>query len=103
MANGIIVELIAPSESFWGADLQAEKTSLELQNLEKALQFEEVDLRLLKEYREAVNVIREAASSAQRLRECQLRGTDGGELLSALAADRVRRAADLCAEVVTDL
>jgi hypothetical protein len=103
VANGIVVELIAPNESFWGADLQVEKTSLELQNLEKALQFEDVDLRLLKEYRDAVNAIRKAASTVQRLRECQLRGVDDAELHVALAAERIRRAMDLCAEVVADL
>jgi hypothetical protein len=41
VANGIIVELIVPSESFWGVDLQVNKAIVELQNLEKALQCEE--------------------------------------------------------------
>jgi hypothetical protein len=103
VANGIVVELIAPNEAFWGVDLQIEKTSLELQNLEKALQFDDTDARLLKEYREAAECIRKIASSVQRLRECQLRGQDDSELLSEVAGDRIRRAIDLCAEVVADL
>ena len=31
VANGVIVELITPNETFWGVNLQVEKTSLELQ------------------------------------------------------------------------
>src|SRR6201981_698567 len=61
VANGIIVELIVPNESFWGVDLQVKKTIVELQNLEKLLQCEDIDLRLLKEYRDAVDYIRTAA------------------------------------------
>ena len=61
VAHGIVVELIVPNESFWGVNLQVKKTSIELQNLEKALQSEGIDLRLLKEYRDAVDYIRTAA------------------------------------------
>ena len=103
VANGIVVELIVPSESFWGVDLQLKKTIVELQNLEKALQAEDMDLRLVKEYREAVDSIRTAAATLQQLRECQLRGLDDGELFSDLAADRIRRTNSLCVDVIADL
>jgi len=103
VANGIIVELIVPNESFWGVDLQVKKTIVELQNLEKALQCEDMDLRLVKEYRDAVHYIRTAAGTLEQLRECQFRRMDDNELLSTLATDRVRRAIDLCLEVVADL
>jgi hypothetical protein len=103
VANGIIVELIIPNERFWGVDLQVKKTSVELQNLENALQCGDIDLRLLKEYRDAVDYIQTAAGTVQQLRECQLRGLDDGELLSVLAAERIRRTTNLCLEVITDL
>jgi hypothetical protein len=103
VANGIIVELIVPNESFWGVDLQVKKTIVELQNLEKALQCEDMDLRLVKEYRDAVDYIRTAAGTLEQLRECQFRRMDDNELLSTLATDRVRRTIDLCLEVVADL
>ncbi len=74
VANGIVIELIVPNESFWGVDLQVNKTIVELQNLEKALQCEDIDLRLVKEYRDAVDYIRTAAGTLQQLRECQFRG-----------------------------
>src|ERR1700733_3786588 len=58
VADGVIVELVVPSESFWGVNLQVERTSAELLKLEKAMQSEGIDLRLLHEYREAVDYIR---------------------------------------------
>ena len=103
VANGIIVELIVPNESFWGVDLQVKKTIIELRNLEKALQADDLDLRLVREYREAVDYIRTAAVTLEQLRECQLRGLDDGETLSVLASDRIRRTTNLCREVIEDL
>jgi hypothetical protein len=88
VANGIIIELIVPNEAFWGVDLQVNKTIIELQILEKALQAEDLDVRLVKEYRDAVDHIRTAAGTLQQLREGQFRGLDDGELLSILASDR---------------
>jgi hypothetical protein len=103
VANGVIVELIVPNESFWGVNLQVERTSAELHKLEKAMQCEGIDLRLLKEYRDAVDYIRSAAGMVQQLRECHLRGLDDGELFSALSTTRIRRTVNSCLEVIADL
>jgi hypothetical protein len=103
VANGIIVELIVPNESFWGVDLQVNKAIVELQNLEKALQCEDIDLHLVREYRNAVDYIRTTTETVQRLRKRNVRAADDGELLSVLATDRIRRAINLCLEVVADL
>jgi hypothetical protein len=103
VANGIIVELITPDESFWGVDLQVKKTIVELESLEKALQREEMDLRLVKEYRDAVDLIRKAAQTLEQLREHQFREIDNSDLLSTLAADRIRRTISLCRDVAADL
>jgi hypothetical protein len=103
VANGIIIELIVPNESFWGVDLQVNKAIVELQNLEKALQCEDIDLHLVREYRNAVDYIRTTTETVQRLRKHHFQGSDDGELLSVLATDRIRRAINLCLEVVSDL
>jgi hypothetical protein len=103
VANGIVVELIAPNESFWGVDLQVNKMAVELQNLEKALRCENIDLHLMREYRDAVDYIRTAMETLQRLRKWQLGGSDNRELLAVLATDRIRRAGNLCLEVIADL
>jgi hypothetical protein len=103
VANGIVIELVVPNESFWGVDLQVNKVSVELQNLEKALRCEDIDLHLIREYRDAVDYIRTTTETLQRLRKCQPQGSDNGELLSVLAADRIRRISNLCLGVVADL
>jgi hypothetical protein len=103
VSHGIIVELIAPSEKFWGVSLQVKKTSVELEKLEKSLRSEGIDPRLLNEFRDTVDYIRTAALAVQQLREHQLRGLDDSEIASVLVAERIRRATNLCIEVGADL
>jgi hypothetical protein len=102
VANGIVVELTAPSESFWGVDLQVNKTILELKSLETALKSEDIDVHLMREYRGAVENIRTITETLQHLRKCQSERSDSGELLSILAADRIRRITNLCLEAAAD-
>jgi hypothetical protein len=102
VANGIVVELIAPDESFWGVDLQVNKTIVELQLLEDSLSREDIDVQLVREYREAMDLIRSTTESLQRLRMSKPRPSDDQELLTNLAADRIQRASRLCADVIAD-
>ena len=103
VSRGIIVELITPSESFWGVNLQVKKTGVELQKLEDSLRSEGIDLRLLNEFRDTVEYIRMAALAVQQLRERQLHGRDDSEIAALLVTDRIRRAANLCQEVSADI
>jgi hypothetical protein len=103
VANGIVVELIAPNDTFWGVDLQVNKTIVELQNLEKALKCEEMDLTLVREYRDTVEYIRATTDAVQQLRKRQLGGSDGGEMLSVLAKERMRRTINLCLDLSADI
>jgi hypothetical protein len=103
VAHGIVVELIVSSESFWGVNLQVKKASVELQKLEDSLRSEGIDLRVLNEFRDAVDYIRTAAVVVQQLREQQMHGREDGEISLRLTADRIRRATNLCLEVVADM
>jgi hypothetical protein len=103
VSHGIIVELVVPCESFWGVNLQVKKTYVELQNLEKSLRSEGIDLRLLNEFRDAVDYVRTAAVIVQQLRERQMHGRDDDDVTATLIAERIRRATNLCLEVITDL
>lgn len=103
VSHGIVVELITPSESFWGVNLQVKKTSVELQKLEKSLQAEGIDFRLLNEFRDTVDTLRTTALAVQRLREFQLKGQDSGEIVSLLVASRVRRGTNFCHELIADI
>jgi hypothetical protein len=102
VANGIVVELIAPSESFWGVDLQVNKTIIELEFLEDSLKCEDIDLRLVGEYREAIDLIRSTTETLQRLRTSKQRPSDDRELLTSLVADKIQRADRLCTDLIAD-
>ena len=80
VANGIVVELITPNESFWGVDLQVNKTIIELQSLETALKSEDIDVHLMREYRSAVDNIRTITETLQQLRKGQSQGVESDEL-----------------------
>jgi len=99
VANGIIVELIVPNESFWGVDLQVNKAIVELQSLERALKCEDIDLDLVREYRNAVDHICTTTETFQRLRKRHFPESDDSELLCVMATERIRRAINLCLEV----
>ena len=101
--HGIAVELIVPNESFWGVDLQVKRASIELQKLENSLRAGGIDLRLLKEYRDAAEYVRTAAAAVKQLRDCQLQGHHDSEVMAFLSAERIRRTTTLCLEVLADL
>jgi len=102
VSHGIIIELITPSESFWGVNLQVKKASVELQKLEDSLRSEGIDLRLLNEFRDAVDYIRTAAVVVQQLREHQMHGRDDDDVVVLVTSERIRRATNLCLEVIAD-
>lgn len=101
VAHGIVVELVAPDESFWGASLQVKKAAVELQRLEKMLRSQNVDLRLLKEFRDAVDYLQAIAGSVQQARERQIEGEEENAE-SLLVGERIRRTINFCLEVIAD-
>jgi len=103
VASGIVVELIAPNETFWGVDLHVNKTIVELEGLEKALKGEGIDVRLVREYRDAMDSIISITDTLRRLRTSAPRSSDDEELFASLAANRTRRARTVCLNVVADL
>jgi len=103
VSHGIIVELVSPTDTFWGVNLQVKKTGVELRKLESALRTEGIDLRLLKEFRDAMEYVHLTAQVVQQLREVQLRGGEPDEVLSMLASKRLEWAQSLCLGVLSDL
>jgi hypothetical protein len=103
VADGIMIELTVPSETFWGVTFVAKKANVELQKLENSLRSAGVDLRLLTEFREAVDYMRLISASAQDLRERQIQGRESQEVLELIGTERVRRATTLCHELNLDL
>ena len=64
---------------------------------------EDLNLELVREYRDAVDYIRTITETLQQLRKGRLRGSHDDEVLSVLAIDRMRRTSNLCLEVIADL
>jgi len=52
---GVAVELLVPSETFWGVNFQLKKACADLVKLEYDMRAGAVDQRVLKEFREAVD------------------------------------------------
>jgi hypothetical protein len=100
---GVAVELIIPSETFWGVNFQLKKTSAELLQLEQAIRTGGLDPRILMDFRDAVDHVRKTAWAVQEWQERQITHHDTHTLLPLLTTERIRRAAQLGNAIVSDL
>jgi hypothetical protein len=81
-----------------------EKAIVELQALHEILLFGEgLDVRILTDFRDALNRVRNTAWSAQQYMLSKATNEDSGSVLSTLAGERLRAAYQLCQTVQADL
>jgi type II secretory pathway component HofQ len=80
-----------------------EKITVELQELERSVISGDLDSRVLSEFRNAVDHIRNTAWTVQQWVEAREKSGDPYAVLPALAAQRVRRATQLADELCLDL
>src|SRR5258706_7127808 len=92
---GVAVELLVPSETFWGVNFQLKKTSAELLQLEHAIRTGGIDQRIMTDFRDAVDHVRKTAWAVQEWQERQITRHDPQTLPSLLISQRIRRAAQL--------
>ncbi len=76
---------------------------LDLRGLEKLLHYEELDPRLLGDFRDALNRVRNVAWAAQQSVAARVSDNDFNGVDSLLAAERVRAAYQLCRTLQEDL
>jgi hypothetical protein len=100
---GVAVELLIPSETFWGVNFQLKKTSAELLQLEHSIRTGGIDQRILTDFRDAVDHVRKTAWAVQEWQERQITRHDPQTLLPLLVSERIRRAAQLGNAIVADL
>jgi hypothetical protein len=100
---GVAVELLIPSETFWGVNFQLKKTSAELLQLEHTIRTGGIDQRILTDFRDAVDHVRKTAWAVQEWQERQITRHDPQTLLPLLISERIRRAAQLGNSIVSDL
>jgi hypothetical protein len=100
---GLAVELLLPSETFWGLTFRLRKTTEELQKLEEDIRSEKIDSRILQEFRDSVDFVRTTVWAVQECQERQVKHRDTATVLPLLVTERVRRAIQLCATIRKDL
>ncbi|GAC1621432.1 MAG: hypothetical protein NVS9B13_12960 [Candidatus Acidiferrum sp.] len=100
---GLAVELLFPSETFWGLTFQLRKATSELNRLDQAIRSGNIDPRVLREFRDSVDYVRKTAWAVQEWQERQVQHRDTATVLPLLSKERVRRATQLCGDVAEDL
>jgi len=100
---GVAVELLTPSETFWGVTFRLKMAIDDLLKLEKAIRSVGMDPRVLREFRDAVDYVRKTAWALQELQERQVQQRDTATVRSLLTDERVRRATQLSKALVSDL
>lgn len=75
----------------------------DLKTLQGMLAADDLDSRLLTDFRDALNRVRNVAWAAQQSLESQLAGNDTSTIDTLLAAERVRAAYQLCRSIQEDL
>ncbi len=100
---GVAVELLTPSETFWGVTFRLKKAIDDLLKLEKAIRSGGMDPLVLREFRDAVDYVRKTAWAIQELQERQAQQRDTATVRSLLTEERVRRATQLSKALASDL
>jgi len=100
---GVAVELLIPSETFWGVNFQLKKTSAELLKLEHTIRSGGIDQRILTDFRDAVDHVRKTAWAVQEWQEREITHHDPHTLIPLLTSERIRRAAQLGNSIIRDL
>jgi hypothetical protein len=98
---GVAVELLVPSETFWGVNFQLRKACADLVKLEYEMRSGPIDQRVLREFRDAVDNVRKMAWAVQEWQERESRQQDPRSVLPLLTAERIHRATQLCDAIAT--
>jgi hypothetical protein len=103
---GIAIELLTPSETFWGVTFRLKMAIDDLLKLEKDMKdvrSGRMDPRVLREFRDAVDYVRKTAWALQELQERQAHQRDVATVRTLLTDERVRRGTQLSKALVSDL
>jgi hypothetical protein len=100
---GVAVELLTPSEIFWGVTFRLKLAIDDLLKLEEAIRSGGMDPRVLREFRDAVDYVRKTAWALQELQERQIQQRDTATVRSLLTEERVRRATQISKALALDL
>jgi len=102
-APRVAVELLTPSETFWGLNFQLRKTSDELVKIENEIKAGGIDPRILRDFRDSVDYVRKTAWAVQEWQERELQKHDPHTLLPLITTERIRRGTQLSKAITADL
>ena len=102
-APRVAVELLTPSDTFWGLNFQLRKTSAELVKIEQEIKAGGIDDRILREFRDSVDYVRKTAWAVQEWQERGLQKHDPHTLLPLITSERIRRGTQLNIDITSDL
>jgi hypothetical protein len=100
---GVAVELLTPSETFWGVTFRLKRAIDDLLKLEETIRSGGMDPRVLREFRDAVDYVRKTAWALQELQARQTQQRDTATVRSLLTEERVRRGIQLSKALASDL
>ncbi|MGB8474031.1 MAG: hypothetical protein WCE61_08115 [Candidatus Acidiferrum sp.] len=103
ISRRVAVELLTPSETFWGLNFQLRKTSSELVKIEQAIKSGGVDPRILEEFRDSVDYVRKTAWAVQEWQEREMQKHDTRTVIPLITSERIRRATQMSKAILTDL
>lgn len=99
----VAVQFHSSSETFWGPSFRLKKATAELAELERAIRVGDVNPRVLREFRDAVDHIRKTAWVVQEWGERKAQGRETETVLGLLTLERIRRATQLTNDLAADL
>ena len=102
-APRVAVELLTPSDTFWGLNFQLRKASAELVKIEQEIKAGGIDDRILREFRDSVDYVRKTAWAVQEWQERELQKHDPHTLLPLITSERIRRWTQLNIDITSDL
>jgi hypothetical protein len=102
-AHEVAVEFHVPSVLFWRIGFRLKKAAAELRELDEAIKSGNIDPRVLREFRDAVDYVCKTAWAVQEWQERQFQKRDTATVLPLLTAERVRRTTQLSDAILSDL
>lgn len=99
----VAVELLVPSESYWGVTFKLKRATDDLRRLEQEIRSGLADPRVLREFREAIDYVRKTAWAVNEWQERQVKHKDTSTVLTLLTTERIRRATQLTDAILADM
>lgn len=84
-------------------EARLKRSTADLLDLERTLISGNIDGRVLRDFRDAVDYVRKAAWAVQEWQERQSKSHDTSTVLPLLMFERIRRATQLCRTIATEL